>query len=336
MEKINEDIKENKLEHVYLLYGDEQFVVKTYRNRLLKALLGTDSMEELKADLNFSAFVGTAFDVDNAIQMASSFPFMAEKRVVLMENTKVFSRENKALEKCIRNLPDTTYVIFTENEITDKKGLFAAIKEVGHIAEIKKQSKEAVENWVLRKVSNDNKRISRVAMEALLTRTDFDLMRLDNELEKLIAYKGDETDIMVDDIIELVSEDPQEQVFKMIDAMSDKKLDEAMKFYYDMLELKISPQNILRLIERQMKILYQVKDMRKKGFAATAIGDAVKEIKKSYFANKYIAQASKFTEAEITECMKDCIDLNLQSRTGALTDRMAVELIIVKYSSQKK
>ena len=105
MEKINEDIKENKLEHVYLLYGDEQFVVKTYRNRLLKALLGTDSMEELKADLNFSAFVGTAFDVDNAIQMASSFPFMAEKRVVLMENTKVFSRENKALEKCIRNLP---------------------------------------------------------------------------------------------------------------------------------------------------------------------------------------------------------------------------------------
>ena len=152
-------------------------------------------------------------------------------------------------------------------------------------------------------------------------------------IDKIIAYKGDEQDIKVEDVIALVNEDPKDQVFKMIDAMSEKKVDSAMQYYFDMLELKVSPQNILRLIERQMRILYQVKDLRSKGFAASAIADSIKEIKnKQYFANKYVSQAGKFSMKEICDCLEDCVDLNLKSRTGALTDRMAVELIIVKYS----
>lgn len=333
MEKIREQIKENKLDHVYLLYGTEQQVVKIYRNKILKALLGTDSMEELKTDLNFSAFVGTPFDVDAAIQLAISFPFMADKRVILIENAKVFAKGSKSLEECVRNLPETTYMIFTDTEVADKKGLFAAIKEVGHIAEINEQPQSFVENWIIRQFTDANKRISRAALDLLIQRTGLDMMRLENEIEKLISYKGDEQDVKVDDVAALVSEDPKEQVFKMVDAMSNKKLNEAMKYYYDMLELKVSPQTIIRLVERQMRILYQVKDMRKKGFAANAIADSVKEVK-PYFANKYVSQASKFTDKEISDCLKDCVDLNIQSRTGAITDRMAVELIIVKYSSQ--
>ena len=42
----------------------------------------------------------------------------------------------------------------------------------------------------------------------------------------------------------------------------------------------------------------------------------------------------EFKTEEIMDCLKDCVDLNLQSRTGALTDRMAVELIITKYLGQ--
>ncbi len=333
MEKIREQIKENKLEHVYLLYGTEQQVVKIYRNKILKALLGTDSMEELKNDLNFSAYVGTPFDVDSAIQMAISFPFMAEKRVILIENAKVFSKGFQKLEDCVRNLPETTYMIFTDTEISDKKGLFAAIKEVGYVTQINEQPQGFVENWIIRQFSDANKRISRAALDSLIARCGLDMMRLGNEIEKLISYKGDEQDVKVEDVEALVSEDPKEQVFKMVDAMSNRKLDEAMKYYYDMLELKVSPQNIIRLVERQMRILYQVKDMRKKGYAASAIADSIKEVK-PYFANKYVSQASKFKENEITDCLKDCVDLTLQVRTGAVSDRMAVELIIVKYSSQ--
>ena len=336
MKTINEHIKQNSFVHVYLLYGREQQVIKIYRNRLLKALLGTDSLEELKQDMNFSLFVGTPFDATAVIELASSYPFFSEKRVILIENSKAFSSENKALANCLKNLPETTYIIFTEEEISSKKGLFETIKEVGYAAEINEQPQGYIETWIIKELSNSGKRISRTALDTLLTRTGMDMMRIKNELDKIIAYKGDDTDIKVDDILALVSENPQEQVFKLVDAMSDKKVDLAMKYYVDMLELKVSPQTILRLIERQMRILYQVKDLRDKGFDQYSIGGSVKEIKNPKFANKYVNQAAKFSMKEIADCMADCVDLTLKSRTGALTDRMAVELIIVKYSQRNK
>ena len=354
MNTIKEHIKQNSFVHVYLLYGKEQQAVKIYRNKLLEALLGTDLLEELKQNINFSLFTGSPLDTSAVIEIASSFPFFADKRVILIENSKAFLTENTALANCIRNLPETTYIIFTEESLSGKKGrgsddteteettdegkkagkkeLLKAVKDVGYATEIDKQPQGFVENWVIRELSDAGKRISRTALETLLIRTDMDMMRIKNEMDKLIAYKGEETDIKVEDILALVSENPQEQVFKMVDAMSDKKVDLAMQYYTDLLELKISPQKILSLIERQMRILYQVKDLRSKGFNPSAIADRVKEIKVAKFANKYVNQASKFSKKEIADCMNDCVDLNLKSRTGALTDRMAVELIIVKYS----
>ena len=77
MEAIRQDIKQNSLRHVYLLYGDEQLVVKLYRNKLLKALMGTDSLEELKQDMNFSFFVDPPLNVEDVIAMAVSFPFLS-------------------------------------------------------------------------------------------------------------------------------------------------------------------------------------------------------------------------------------------------------------------
>ena len=373
MKTINEHIKQNSFVHVYLLYGDEQQVVKIYRNKLLKAWLGTDSITELKQDMNFSMFTGTPLDTSAVINLASSYPFFGDKRVILIENSKAFSYDNTALAECIGNLPETTYIIFTEESISGKKnrsstnketeeksgkeisnqsdgilanneegntkeekksgkkGLLSTVKEVGYATEIKKQPQGFIENWVVRELSNSGKRISRTALETLLERADMDMMQIRNEMDKLIAYKGEDTDIKVDDVLALVSENPQDQVFKMVDAMSEKKVNLAMQFYTDLLELKVSPQKILSLIERQMRILYQVKDLRSKGFAVNAIAESIKGIK---YTNKFVNQASKFSMKEIMDCMSDCVDLNLKSRTGALTDRMAVELVIVKYSQR--
>jgi DNA polymerase-3 subunit delta len=335
MKTIAEHIKQHNLKHVYLLYGNEQQVVKIYRNKLLTELLGTDSLETLKQDMNFSLFIGTPIDLGEVINIASSYPFLAEKRVILLENTKVFSKDSSKLAEFIKDIPETTYMIFTEISISDKKGLYKAIEEVGYATEIKEQPIEFVEKWIIRTLSDADKRISRAAIEALIARTGNDMMRINNELDKLIAYKGEESDIKLDDITALVTQDPQDQVFKMIDAMAAKNLDLAMKYYMDLLELKVPPSKIISLVERHMRILIQVKDMREKGFPASAIAERIKEVK-SFAANKYVSQATKFKTVEIMDCLKDCVDLTLQSRTGALTDRMAAELIITKYSSKQK
>ncbi|MCQ2543906.1 MAG: DNA polymerase III subunit delta [Lachnospiraceae bacterium] len=335
MEKIREQEKSNNFDHVYLLYGTEQMVIKIYRNKILKGLLGSDSISELKQDMNFSIFVGTPFDSGEAINMALSYPFMSDKRVILIENVKAFSKDNKALIECVKNLPETTYMIFTETEIENKKGLFAAIKEVGHVVEINEQPRAFVEKWIVRQFSLSDKRISRAAMDELINRAGLDILRLSNEIAKIVAYKGDEMDVMLEDVACLVTEEPSEKVFKMIDGMANRNVEQALKYYYDLLELKVSPQKILPLIERQMKILYQVKDLRKKGFPINTLSSRVKSVSPR-FADNYAKQASRFSEQEIIDCIKDCVDYTQESRMGGISDRIAVETIIVKYSTKAK
>ena len=191
MEKIREQMKSNNYDHVYLLHGEEQKLVQIFRNYILKGLMGTDSLETLKQDMNFSLYVGTPFDIDSAIGMAQSYPFMGDKRVILIENTKVFTKDFAGMIDCVNNLPETTYMIFTDENVSDKKGLYAAIKEKGHVAEFQRQKEDDVDRYATRYISKAGMKISRSALTELYRRVGLDFMRITSELDKLIAYKAE-------------------------------------------------------------------------------------------------------------------------------------------------
>ena len=69
MQTLNQDIKEKTFKRVYLLFGDEPFLVNSYKKRLREAIAGDeighfeDSMALLK-ELDFPAEQVINFDVD--------------------------------------------------------------------------------------------------------------------------------------------------------------------------------------------------------------------------------------------------------------------------------
>ena len=83
MQTLNQDIKERSFRPVYLLYGEETFLVNSYKNRLKEAVLGDDTM-------NFSRYEGKGIDVGELIRQADTMPFFAEKRLILVEDSGFF------------------------------------------------------------------------------------------------------------------------------------------------------------------------------------------------------------------------------------------------------
>ena len=71
MKVINEQIKTGEFQSVYLLYGEEEYLKKQYRDKLKKAISGDDTM-------NYSYFVGNKIVVKVVIDMAITLPFFAE------------------------------------------------------------------------------------------------------------------------------------------------------------------------------------------------------------------------------------------------------------------
>ena len=80
MKVISDDIKKGEFKSVYLLYGEEEYLKKQYRDRLKNAIVGDDTM-------NYSYYDSDNASVKDIIDVCETMPFFAQKRLVVMENT---------------------------------------------------------------------------------------------------------------------------------------------------------------------------------------------------------------------------------------------------------
>ena len=83
MQTLNEDIKNHTFKPVYLLWGEEVFLKRSYKNRLRQAITGGDTM-------NYNSFEGKGIDPAEIISLADTMPFFAEKRLILVEDSGWF------------------------------------------------------------------------------------------------------------------------------------------------------------------------------------------------------------------------------------------------------
>ena len=110
MYSIIEDIKSGSLKKVYLLYGTEQFLVHTYRDKLVKACTGKD-ISELDGDMNFARFAGVGTDIKAVSESAQTMPFFADRRVIVLDGTEWFKKSNDEVVKFLTEIPETGCVI---------------------------------------------------------------------------------------------------------------------------------------------------------------------------------------------------------------------------------
>lgn len=83
MEKLRQDIRANQFERVYLLYGEERYLVQMYKNQLKKAIIGDDTM-------NLNQYTGKGLPVQEVENAVMTMPFFADRRLVLLEDTGLF------------------------------------------------------------------------------------------------------------------------------------------------------------------------------------------------------------------------------------------------------
>lgn len=330
MYAINEDLKTGKYKSVYLLYGPEGYLVRRYRDKLLNAFCGSSSKKALSDDMNFNAFIGKEVTVGQIIDLAETLPFFAERRVILIEDSGLFMKDGDKLAEYLANKPETTVFIFAEGAADKRSKLYKAVTNVGHVAEFRVQDEDTLKRWIVSIVRNENKQITVRAVEALLERTASDMELLSKELEKLFCYTQDKDAIDLPDVEAICTTVIGNHIFDMIAAMANKNQMEALRLYYELLALREPPMRILNLIGRQFAQLLMIKDLRNRGYDKRRIAEKT-EIK-PFIVDKYLGQAGKFSSATLKAAMEDCVNFDEAVKKGNISDRMCVELLLVKYS----
>ena len=324
MKNLNEDLKTGRLKQIYLLFGEEGYLKRQYKNRLTRAMLSEGDT------MNYAGYEGKGIDLKEVIDLAETMPFFAERRLIVFENTGFFKTGGADLADYIKELPVTTSFLFIEDEVDKRSKLYKAIKAKGRIVELAFQDEATLKRWIAGNVKKEDKKITEQTIIYFLDKIGTNMENITKELEKLFCYAHDRDVITKEDVDAVCVTQISNHIFEMVDAMAQKKQKKALELYYDLLALREPPMRILFLMIRQYRILLQVKGLLKAGCGRKEI--ASKAGLHPFVAGKYMNLAKHFREKHLREILEDGAEMEQCVKTGRLMDKLAVELFLVKYT----
>ncbi len=324
LKNIIKDIEKNELKRVYLIYGEEKYLIRTIKNRMIKGLVKADDT------MNYTKFVGKDSSVKEIIQTCDTLPFFADYRVVLLEDTGFFKTSNDEMAEYIKEIPDSSVVIFIEEEVDKRNKVYKQVKSTGYICECSRMNHSELSKWVLVRLNKENKKITKENMDYLLEKLGDDMDNISSELDKLLSYTMGRNIIGKSDIDDVCVSEITGKIFDMVDAIGNKDQKKALDLYYDLIAVREAPMKILYMLTRQFNIMLQVKEMEMKGKSS---GEMAKNIgMQSFIVNKTLKQCKNFKLHVIKNAVNYCLKMEEAVKTGNMNDKMAVELVIVKYS----
>lgn len=332
--EIHKKVKKGQIAPLYLLYGQEEFLIEELLNQIVNAVLSSEEKE-----FNLSVFDMYEEAIETAIEDAETLPFIGEKRVVIIKDP-VFLTGQKEKSKVDHNLarleqylespsPDTI-VIFTGNydKLDERKKIVKLLKKNGETFHASLMDEKAISAWVRSRVTVENKEIDDGSIHLLLQLVGPKLMLLSNEIDKLMVYVGEDRVIDQTVIKNLVPRTLEQNVFSLIDRIVKRNTEEALLFFYDLLEQKEEPIKILSLLATQFRLIYQVKELYKRGYGQNQTAGYLKV---HPFRVKLAGeQANGFTEEELQNIMNHLADIDYKMKTGKMDKKLLLELFILQ------
>ena len=327
-------IKKGEIAPIYLLYGTEAFLINETKQLLLKSIL-----TEEEKDFNFFAYDLEETPLELAIEDAETFPFLGERKVIFLHNPSFLTSE-KTKEKIDHNIarfetylkepaPYTIMVISAPYEkLDERKKITKELKRNAAIVEAKKLNEAELKAWLKERAKRIGIEIEPDALELMLTLTGTNMFMLTSELDKLALYATDEKRINVALVEKLVSKSLEQNIFTLIEKVVQRKLDEALRIYFDLLKQNEEPIKILALLANQFRLIYQVKELSRKGYGQQQISVFLKT---HPFRVKLAAgQAVKFTDEELATLMNLIAEADYQMKTGGMNKSLLIEMLLFK------
>lgn len=326
MDTINKQLKAGEFNQVYLLFGEEGYLKKQYRDKLRDALI--DSSDTM----NYHYFEGNKLNVTEVLDLGDTLPFFSERRVIVVENSGWLKKAPEDVEKRIESFPDTTYILFIEREVDKRNRLYKWISKNGYATEMKTPAGSMLVKWVAKNCKEEDIHMDTDTIKYFVTHMGSDMMLLKNELDKLFAYCSEKSEITMEDVQEICISQAVDKLYKMIDAIADRNQKQALSLYHDLLVLREPAMRILFNLTHHFKSLMELSAMKDMDYSYKELAGLCGIMEFAVKKNK--TQASSYSYEELRQMVDLCQMTDQNIRTGKVSDVVGVELLIVEFSGK--
>ncbi len=309
------------MKNVFLYYGEESYTLQKRIKELIKQY-DIDEFNLVNYDLDESNLV-------DALRDAKTIPFISDKKAVIIKNIN-FSELDTMLEnellKYLENPPNSTLLFLMPTKLDYRLKIVKKIKELAEVKKFEKIDVNNMEISIRNYFKEINFQIESQAIQEIIKRADNDTYSVINELNKLALYGLDEKKITQKMVKELVSLNVEKNVFNLINAIVDKKINLALKIYYDLISVE-DPIKLLSLIVSKFRELNYANILINNGYSKTEI---MKFFNASSGRAYYIMEnAKKVNLSYVKKQMEKLSDLDIKIKRGIVDKKIAVEMYLL-------
>ncbi len=303
---------------IIFFYGEDSFRIKQKlkqtRHRFTETVdRGAFSLTEIDGEKVSST------ELSEKISTGSLF---AQKRMIIINN--IFNNKQTDIFKQLlilskRQIADQQNALvfidktINHNRLKDEaKKLFSLLKSQPYAQEFKPLNHNQTLNFAKELFQAKQQPISTAALSLLVAKVGNDLWRLNNEVNKLKAL-GLNKKIERKDVEQVISGEFEEEIFNLIDAFFVKRKSLAYKILHEQLAAGLSPEYILNMLIRQIKILLEIKSAQK-SISSEKLAAALNL--HPFVVKKSLAQANNFSLIDLKSAFNHLVNLEYKSKSG--------------------
>ena len=309
---------------LYLLYGTENYLIKKEINKILEF----NSIDEINIS-EYNLEVDNFKDILEDVETISMF---GDKKCVIVSNSYIFTAKNiksdnepELLLNYLKNInPDTILIFTTDSEKLDERKKI--VKEIKKVGTVKEYNKSNDLTNIVRDMFKEYK-IDNNVIRFFIDRCGNNLDILSKEVEKIKTYKDNDLIVTKDDIINLTTKNIDIDIFAFVDTIVNKNKEKALEIYNEMIINGEEPIKILVILANQFRIIYQAKELYKKGYSgndiATQIGIHPYRIKLA------LEKAVNYDSKTLLNYLSKLADLDYDIKIGNIDASLGLELFIL-------
>lgn len=304
---------------IYLLYGTKDYLIKNEIQNISKPF----------DELNISKLDFADCGLNTFLDECQTISMFSDKKLVIAENATMFTsggtKDIDALEQYLNSPNPSTTVVFAvyAEKLDERKKIVKLVKKIAKIMEF--NNEKDIRKYIKNELGTYQ--ISEESINLLIDRVGENELLIQNEINKLKLYKGNNI-ITNEDIIKITHKNINIDTFKLIDHIVNKKNDEAMEMYSEMINQNEEPIKIIVMLANQFRIMYQVKELVKIGYSEKEIAT---KLKLHPYRVKLANQNSrKFKSDTLIKYLKKLSDIDYNIKSGKIDKYLALELFILK------
>lgn len=292
MKSIKDQIKEKSVSGAYLIYGEEDYLKDFYTDSIVKLCT-----EEGPVEFNMLKINNEKIDNDKIAEFMLSFPFMADKKVLVIKNSGIFAKASESDVKfwldTLSNLPEYGVVVFCENDVDKRKSLYKAMASKHTVEEFPLQKEAELISWFARRLASGGKKMTKEDISFVIENVGTSMYLLIGEAEKLIAYTKDTEELISRKAVEeCICRNLEGRIFELVDNIVAGKSEKVIQGISDLKTLKEQPLVLVALIFRQYSLLRKIKVLQK-DYSVYEIASRTKT--RDFVVKKHISTAKKFS-----------------------------------------